>query len=124
MGATTSWTTLPSAESIEPRYFKFSVPRIWEINVTHSGAWGNKSEDHWLYWVQYIRKIKEYASLQPYNPEVFVVRRREYKKSNCSVSLQNGEHYIVGYWRSRPNFVWVRPRNNLTYEEKKLLKLD
>ncbi|EYC36884.1 hypothetical protein Y032_0846g2653, partial [Ancylostoma ceylanicum] len=66
----------------------------WEVNVTRSGASGNKWEDHWLYWVQYIRRIKDYA-FWSYNPEVFVVRRREYKKSNCNVSLQNGKHYIV-----------------------------
>ncbi|EYC36882.1 hypothetical protein Y032_0846g2653, partial [Ancylostoma ceylanicum] len=65
----------------------------WEVNVTRSGASGNKWEDHWLYWVQYIRRIKDYA-FWSYNPEVFVVRRREYKKSNCNVSLQNGKHYI------------------------------
>ncbi|EYC36887.1 hypothetical protein Y032_0846g2656 [Ancylostoma ceylanicum] len=104
--------TLP-VESYDVR----GVHYIWEINVTHSGASGNMWEDHWLYTVHYIRRLKDYV-FWPYNPEVFVVRRREHEKPNCNVSLQNGIRYIVGYQWWNPNFVWVRPKDDLRYEEK------
>ncbi|EYC36899.1 hypothetical protein Y032_0846g2662 [Ancylostoma ceylanicum] len=94
---------------------------VWVINVTHSGAWGNNLEDYWVYWVKYVDFVKYFLFWQ-YKPNVFTVRRREPGRRNCSVSLENGRQYVVGYAFWVPQFRFVRPKDKITPAEKELMR--
>ncbi|EYB98951.1 hypothetical protein Y032_0126g1319 [Ancylostoma ceylanicum] len=101
--------------------YYISLTCVWVINVTHSEARGNEVKDYWVYWVKYLDFVKYFLFWQ-YKPNEFTVRRREPGKENCSVSLENGKQYVVGYNFWVPQFRFVRPKDNITKAEDELMK--
>ncbi|EYC00987.1 hypothetical protein Y032_0111g234 [Ancylostoma ceylanicum] len=89
------------------------------VKIVRGEAWGNKKEEYLGYIVEYLLHIKWFP-LWNVEPEKFVVRRLQYGQT-CSVELEVGEIYLVGY-NFKPYFEFARLFSTVTPAELEMLK--
>ncbi|RCN26487.1 hypothetical protein ANCCAN_27786 [Ancylostoma caninum] len=116
----------PSTSIITNKSFR-GLSFVAQIKVESMNAWGNEKEDNAAYNVKYEKFIKEFRG----SSTILGTRVRDYYIPNpitikspanqpCAVWLKVGKVYIVGC-AGECNF--VRPYEDLTKEERKLLGL-